>query len=36
MAYTSKRFRGASPKLCAAFVAAMDDANALIAKDKKS
>src|SRR5438874_1949817 len=35
MAYTSRRFYEANPKLCAAFVAAMDDANALIAKDRK-
>src|SRR5207249_21662 len=35
MAYTSRRFYEANPKLCAAFLAAMDDANALIAKDRK-
>src|SRR5213596_1545048 len=31
MAYTSRRFYEANPKLCAAFLGAMDEANALIA-----
>ena len=35
MAYTSRRFYEANPKLCAAFISAMNEANALIAKDKK-
>src|SRR5206468_5166700 len=35
MAYTSRRFYEANPKLCAAFLAAMDEANALIAKERK-
>lgn len=35
MAYTSRKFYEASPKLCAAFIAAMNEANALIAKDPK-
>src|ERR1700737_659251 len=35
MAYTTRRFYEANPKLCAAFISAMNDANALIAKDKK-
>jgi NitT/TauT family transport system substrate-binding protein len=35
MVYTSKRFYDANPKLSVAFVAALDEANALIAKDKK-
>src|SRR5215831_14778192 len=34
MTYTSRRFFDANPKLCAAFIAAMDEANALIARDK--
>jgi NitT/TauT family transport system substrate-binding protein len=34
MTYTSKKFYEANPKLSAAFVAALDEANALIAKDK--
>jgi len=35
MTYTSRRFFEANPKLCAAFIAAMNEANALIAKDRK-
>jgi NitT/TauT family transport system substrate-binding protein len=35
MAYTTRKFYEANPKLCAAFIAAMNEANALIAKDKK-
>src|SRR6266403_2707517 len=35
MTYASRRFYEANPKLCAAFIAAMDEANALIARDKK-
>jgi sulfonate transport system substrate-binding protein len=35
MTYTSRRFYEANPKLCAAFIAALDEANALIARDKK-
>jgi NitT/TauT family transport system substrate-binding protein len=35
MTYTSRRFFDANPKLCAAFIAAMEEANALIARDKK-
>jgi NitT/TauT family transport system substrate-binding protein len=35
MTYTSRRFFEANPKLCAAFIAAMDEANALIARDRK-
>jgi len=34
MTYTSRRFFEANPKLCAAFIAAMDEANALIARDR--
>ncbi|MDC6210934.1 ABC transporter substrate-binding protein [Ralstonia solanacearum] len=34
MTYTSKKFYEANPRLSAAFVAALDEANALIAKDK--
>ncbi|MGR5354413.1 hypothetical protein, partial [Vibrio sp. DNB22_19_2] len=34
MTYTSKKFYDANPKLSAEFVAALDEANALIAKDK--
>lgn len=34
MTYTSRRFYEANPKLCAAFIAAMDEANALIARDR--
>lgn len=35
MTYTSRRFYEANPKLCAAFIAAMNEANSLIAKDRK-
>jgi len=35
MTYTSRRFYEANPKLCAAFIAALNEANALIARDKK-
>jgi len=35
MTYTSRRFFDANPKLCAAFIAALNEANALIAKDRK-
>ena len=35
MTYASRRFYEANPKLCAAFIAAMEEANALIARDKK-
>jgi NitT/TauT family transport system substrate-binding protein len=35
MTYTSRRFFEANPKLCGAFIAAMNEANALIAKDQK-
>jgi len=35
MTYTSRRFYEANPKLCAAFIAAMNEANALIANDRK-
>jgi len=35
MTYTSRRFFEANPKLCEAFIAAMNEANALIARDKK-
>ena len=35
MTYTSRKFFEANPKLCSAFVAAMNEANALIAKDPK-
>jgi NitT/TauT family transport system substrate-binding protein len=35
MTYTSRRFFEANPKLCAAFIAAMNEANALIANDKR-
>jgi NitT/TauT family transport system substrate-binding protein len=35
MTYTSRRFFEANPKLCAAFIAALNEANALIAKDRK-
>src|SRR6267154_5783432 len=33
--FTTRRFFEANPKLCAAFIAAMNEANALIAKDRK-
>jgi NitT/TauT family transport system substrate-binding protein len=35
MTYTSRRFFDANPKLCAAFIAALNEANALIAKDRR-
>jgi NitT/TauT family transport system substrate-binding protein len=35
MTYTSRRFFEANPKICAAFIAAMNEANALIARDKR-
>jgi len=35
MTYTTRRFFEANPKLCAAFIAAMNEANALIATDRK-
>jgi NitT/TauT family transport system substrate-binding protein len=35
MTYASRRFYEANPKLCAAFIAAMEEANGLIARDKK-
>ena len=35
MTYTSRRFFEANPKLCAAFIAALNEANALIANDRK-
>jgi NitT/TauT family transport system substrate-binding protein len=35
MTYTTRKFFEANPKLCAAFISAMNEANALIAKDKK-
>ena len=35
MTYTSRKFYEANPKLCAAFISAMNEANALIAKDRK-
>jgi NitT/TauT family transport system substrate-binding protein len=35
MTYTTRRFFEANPKICAAFIAAMNEANALIARDKK-
>jgi NitT/TauT family transport system substrate-binding protein len=35
MTYTSRRFYEANPKLCAVFVAALNEANALIAKDSQ-
>jgi NitT/TauT family transport system substrate-binding protein len=35
MTYTSRKFYEANPKLCAAFIAAMNEANALIARDRK-
>lgn len=33
MTYTSRRFFEANPKLCAAFIAALNEADALIARD---
>jgi len=35
MTYTTRRFFEANPKLCTAFIAAMNEANALIARDRK-
>jgi len=35
MTYTSRKFFEANPKLCTAFIGAMNEANALIAKDPK-
>src|SRR5436190_564951 len=35
MTYTSRRFYEANPRLCSAFVAALNEANALIARDRK-
>jgi NitT/TauT family transport system substrate-binding protein len=35
MTYTSRRFYEANPKLCAAFIAALDEATTVIATDKK-
>jgi NitT/TauT family transport system substrate-binding protein len=35
MTYTTRRFFEANPKLCGAFIAAMNEANALIARDSK-
>jgi NitT/TauT family transport system substrate-binding protein len=35
MTYTTRRFIEANPKICTAFIAAMNEANALIARDKK-
>jgi NitT/TauT family transport system substrate-binding protein len=35
MTYTSRRFFESNPRLCAAFIAALNEANALIAKDRK-
>src|SRR5438067_987464 len=35
MTYTSRRFYEANPRLCSAFIAALNEANALIAKDGK-
>ncbi len=35
MTYATRRFYEANPKLCGAFIAAMEEANALIARDKK-
>src|SRR6184192_340898 len=35
MTYTSRRFYEANPRLCSAFVAALNEANALIARDGK-
>jgi NitT/TauT family transport system substrate-binding protein len=35
MTYTSRRFFDANPRLCSAFIAAMDEANALIARDRR-
>lgn len=35
MTYTSRHFYQANPKLCAAFIAALNEANGLIAKDRQ-
>jgi len=35
MTYTTRRFFEANPKLCAAFIAALNEANVLIAKEQK-
>src|SRR5450755_2361677 len=35
MTYTTRKFIEANPKICTAFIAAMNEANALIARDKK-
>jgi NitT/TauT family transport system substrate-binding protein len=35
MTYTTRRFYEANPKLCVAFIAAMNEANALIARDHR-
>jgi NitT/TauT family transport system substrate-binding protein len=35
MTYTTRKFFEANPKICAAFITAMNEANALIAKDRK-
>jgi NitT/TauT family transport system substrate-binding protein len=35
MTYTSRRFFEANPKLCAAFIAALNEANAVIANDRR-
>jgi len=35
MTYTTRKFFEANPKLCAAFIAAMNEANALIARDSR-
>ena len=35
MTYTSRRFYEANPQLCAAFIAALNEANALIARDRQ-
>jgi NitT/TauT family transport system substrate-binding protein len=35
MTYASRRFFESNPKLCAVFIAALNEANALIAKDRK-
>jgi NitT/TauT family transport system substrate-binding protein len=35
MTYTTRRFFEANPKLCTAFIAAMNEANALIARERK-
>jgi NitT/TauT family transport system substrate-binding protein len=35
MTYTTRRFFEANPRLCAAFIGALNEANALIAKDRR-